>query len=167
MAKQNPVIRAERVEGGIRLEIKGDVIDMVKMYREITAATFTCLVDSANGDSKEEVVKNGIDAMMHTVLCGIGIAFEHDYKIDAELKPIVKEAIQKLLPNFEFDADVYFMDEDDNETMKKAANKMLDDLQDRADKAAKRGDIRAMLEVLEKLADMADAIKEAKKENTK
>lgn len=167
MTDYTPIIKAERIKGGVQLEVKGDAIELISIYREITAAMFACFIDSAKGDSKEEMAQNGVDAMTHTLLCGVGLAFDRNYNIDMELKPLVKKQLQKTFPKFDFDADVYFMDEDDNETMKKAANRMLDDLQDRADKAAKRGDIRAMLEVLERLADMTEAIKKAKEENTK
>lgn len=167
MTKQNALIRAEKVGGNLELAIQGELSDVFRVYQEITAQIFTNLVKNSKGKNKEEIAAYSVNALIHTLLCGAGVAFDENDGLDKELKPFVKAAVKNVTTGFGEDIDVYFAEEDDRETCKKAAEKMLDDLHNKAKEAAKKDDIDSMIDVLSTLAAIASAVRDAHKESAK
>ena len=167
MTKQNALIRAERVGDDLELEFRGKRSDIFAMYKAITSQIFGNFVHTAKGEDKKEIASNSVSALIHTLLCGVGMAFEECDELDKELKPFVKAAVKNVTTGFGEDIDVYFAEEDDRETCKKAAEKMLDDLHNKAKEAAKKDDIDSMIDVLSTLAAIASAVRDAHKESAK
>ena len=167
MTKQNALIRAERVDGKMELELRGELSDIFRVYQEITAQIFTNLIKNSKEKNKEEIATYGVNALIHTLLCGAGVAFDENDGLDKELKPFVKSAVKNIITGFDDDIDVYFAEEDDRETCKKSIKKMLDDLHKEAEEAAKKGDIASLLDVLSTLAAITSAVRDAHKESIK
>lgn len=167
MTKQNALIRAEKVGGNLELAIQGELSDVFRVYQEITAQIFTNLVKNSKGKNKEEIAAYSVNALIHTLLCGAGVAFDENDGLDQELKPFVKAAIKNMTIGFDDDIDVYFADEDDVTPFKKAAEDMLDALQKEAEKASKKGDVETLINVLPALAAIASAVRDAHKESAK
>ena len=167
MTKQNALIRAERAGSKMELELRGELSDVFHVYQEITAQIFTNIVKNSKGKNKEEIAAYSVNALIHTLLCGAGVAFDENDGLDKELKPFVKAAVKNVITGFDEDIDVYFAEEDDVTTFKKAAEYMLDALQKEAEKASKKGDIRTMMDVLSTLAAIASAVRDAHKESAK
>ena len=167
MTKQNALIRAERVGDYLELEFQGKQRDIFVMYKAITSQIFSGFVKAAKGEDKKEIASNSVNALIHTVLGGVGSAFEECDELDKELKPFVKDAVKEVIKGFEVDIDVYFAEEDDRETCKKAVEKMLGDLHNEAEEATKKGDIDSLIDILSTLAGIASAMHDAQKENTK
>ena len=167
MTKQNALIRAERVGDGLELELQGKRSDIFAMYKAITSQIFGNFVHASKGEDKKEIASNSVSALIHTLLCGVGMAFEECDELDKELKPFVKDAIKEVIKGFDVDIDVYFADEDDRKTCKKVVEKTLDDLHNEAEEAAKKGDIDSMIDVLSTLAAITSAVRDAHKESAK
>ena len=167
MTKQNALIRAERVGDGLELEFQGKRSDIFAMYKAITSQIFGNFVHAAKGEDKKEIASNSVSALIHTLLCGVGMAFEECDELDKELKPFVKDAIKEVIKGFEVDIDVYFADEDDRKTCKKVVEKTLDDLHNEAEEAAKKGDIDSLIDILSTLAAIASAVRDSNEERAK
>lgn len=167
MTKQNALIRAERVGGNLELEFQGKLGDVFTMYKAITSQMFSGFVKAAKGEEKKDIATNSVAAMLQTVLCGVGMAFEDCDELDKDLKPFVKAAFKSIITGFDKDIDVYFAEEEDGAACKKDIEKMLDDLHNEAKEAAKKGDIDSMIDVLSTLAAMASAVRDAHKESIK
>ena len=146
MTKRNALIRAERVGDDLRLEFRGKHSDVFTMYRAITSQIFGGFVHAAKGEDKKEIASNSVNALIHTVLCGVGMAFEECDELDKELKPFVKDAVKEVIKDFEVDIDEYFSDEDNTSNEREA---------------------KALLDVLNALAALVESTNEAKKENAK
>ena len=114
MTKQNALIRAERVGDGLELEFQGKQRDIFIMYKAITSQIFGGFVKAAKGEDKKEIASNSVNALIHTVLDGVGSAFEECDELDKELKPFVKDAVKEVIKDFEVDIDEYFADEDNS-----------------------------------------------------
>ena len=167
MTKQNALIIAERVGDGLELEFQGKRSDIFAMYKAITSQIFCSFVHAVKGEDKKEIASNSVSALIHTLLCGVGMAFEECDELDKELKPFVKDAIKEVIKGFEVDIDVYFADEDDRKTCKKVVEKTLDDLHNEAEEAAKKGDIDSLIDVLSTLAAIASAVRNSNEERAK
>lgn len=146
MTKQNALIRAERVGDDLQLEFRGKHSDVFTMYRAITSQIFGGFVKTSKGEDKKDIASNSVNALIHTVLCGVGMAFEECDELDKELKPFVKDAVKEVIKDFEVDIDVYFADEDNSSNEREA---------------------KALIDILNALAALVESTNEAKKENAK
>ena len=146
MTKQNALIRAERIGDDLELEFRGKHSDIFTMYRAITSQIFGGFVHAAKGEDKKEIASNSVAALIHTVLDGVGKAFEECDELDKELKPFVKDAVKEVIKDFEVDIDEYFADEDN---------------------ASNEHEAKTLLDVLNALAALVESTNEAKKENAK
>ena len=146
MTKQNALIRAEKVGCNLELEFRGKHSDVFTMYQAITSQIFGGFVHAAKGEDKKEIASNSVNALIHTVLCGVGMAFEECDELDKELKPYVKDAVKEVIKAFDVDIDEYFSDEDNTSNEREA---------------------KALLDILNALAALVESTNEANKENTK
>ena len=126
MTKQNALIRAEKVGCNLELEFRGKHSDVFAMYKAITSQIFGGFVHAAKGEDKKEIASNSVNALIHTILCGVGMAFEECDELDKELKPFVKDAVKEVIKDFDVDIDEYFADEDNTSNEREAKEALID-----------------------------------------